>query len=198
MGKLFVLIGKSASGKDTLYRSLLQDRALDLVPYVGYTTRPIRSGELHGREYYYTDEAAMNDYERDGRLIEKRVYHTVHGDWYYYSVDNERVDLSRQNYLYIGTLEAYVPLRRYYGEERVIPIYIQVEDGLRLQRALDRERCQAIPRYAEMCRRFLGDEEDFSEEKLAQAGIVRRFDNEDMDCCLSQIRQLINDKTRAS
>ena len=191
MGKLYVLIGKSASGKDTLYRRLLNDRELDLVPYVGYTTRPVRSGELNGREYYFTDEEAMNACEASGRLIEKRVYHTVHGDWYYYSADNEDVDLSRQDHLYIGTLESFIPLRRYYGPERVIPVYIQVEDGLRLQRALDRERSQAIPRYAEMCRRFLGDEEDFSEEKLKEAGITERFDNEDTDRCLSQIRQLI-------
>ena len=33
----------------------------------------------------------------------------------------------------------------------VIPIYIEVEDGLRLERALCRERQQKEPKYAEMC-----------------------------------------------
>lgn len=52
-------------------------------------------------------------------------------------------------------------MKEYYGEETVCPIYIQVEDGERLQRALIREKQQENPRYAEMCRRFLADQEDF-------------------------------------
>jgi len=191
MGRLFILIGKSASGKDAIYRRLLHDPALPLVPYVGYTTRPIRSGEQNGREYYFTDIQTMENFESSGSLIEKRVYHTVHGDWYYYSVDNETVDLDCHDYLYIGTLQSYLPLREYYGADRVIPVYIEVEDGLRLQRALDRERSQETPRYAEMCRRFLVDEEDFCEENLRKAGIGRRFQNEELDLCLAQIREMI-------
>ena len=191
MGRLFVLIGKSASGKDTVFKRLLHDPQLQLLAYVGYTTRPIRSGEENGREYYFTNAKTMQAYEACGKLIEKRVYHTVHGDWYYYSVDNETIDLDDHDYLYIGTLQSYLPLREYYGEDRVIPIYIEVEDGLRLQRALDRERSQEVPRYAEMCRRFLLDEEDFSEENLQKAGIERRFQNEEMEQCLEQIRELI-------
>lgn len=198
MGRLFILIGKSASGKDAIFKRLLQDPQLKLVPYVGYTTRPIRSGEEHGREYFFTDVETMKAYEADGKLIEKRVYHTVHGDWYYYSVDNALVDLNIHDYLYIGTLQSYIPLREYYGADRVIPIYIEVEDGLRLQRALDRERSQAVPRYAEMCRRFLVDEEDFSEENLQKAGIGRRFENRQMEQCLGEIRELIQEREMGS
>lgn len=55
----------------------------------------------------------------------------------------------------IGTLESYYGMREYFGEEQLIPIYIEVEDGLRLERALCRERQQKEPKYAEMCRRFL-------------------------------------------
>lgn len=191
MGRLYILIGKSASGKDAIYKRLLADPELELVPYVGYTTRPIRSGELDGREYHFTDLEHLQAYEASGKLIEKRVYHTVHGDWYYFSVDDGTLDLDEHDYLYIGTLESFVPLRRYYGPDRVVPVYIQVEDGLRLQRALERERSQQIPRYAEMCRRFLGDEEDFCEENLEKAGIRRRFDNNQLDQCLGQIREMI-------
>ena len=57
----------------------------------------------------------------------------------------------------------------------MVPLYIEVDDGLRLSRALERERKQTEPKYAEMCRRFLADCEDFTEEKIAEAGIVRRF-----------------------
>jgi hypothetical protein len=50
------------------------------------------------------------------------------------------------------------------------------------------------PLYAEMCRRFLADAEDFSEENLKRAGIVRRFENLKMEKCLSEITELIREE----
>ena len=50
MGKIYYLMGKSASGKDHIYEHLIQETALDLKPFVLYTTRPIRSGEQDGSE----------------------------------------------------------------------------------------------------------------------------------------------------
>ena len=187
MGKLYFLMGKSASGKDTIYKRLLKEMP-QLFPYVGFTTRPKREGEQEGREYHFTSVKELKAYEASGRLIEKRVYHTVYGDWYYYSVDTAEVNLEEKDYLYIGTLESFVKIRDYYGKNRVVPIYIQVEDGLRLERALQRERRQQNPGYAEMCRRFLTDSEDFSEEKLAEAGVGKRFENDDLGSCMEKIR----------
>ena len=191
MGRIFFLMGKSASGKDTIYNRLINDRELGLKPYVGYTTRPIRAGEQEGVEYHFSDIDHMAEFEKAGKLIEKRVYHTVYGDWYYFSVDTDEVDLASGDYLYIGTLESYVKMREYYGSGKVVPIYLEVEDGLRLERAIGRERAQKKPGYAEMCRRFLTDSEDFSEEKLAAAGIEMRFDNTDMEECLARIKREI-------
>ena len=88
--------------------------------------------------------------------------------------------MEKHNYLTITTLEAYTEIRRYFGKSAVVPIYIEVEDGERLQRALDRERLQKTPGYAELCRRFLADTEDFSEEKLDEAEIKVRFVNENI------------------
>ena len=188
MGKIFFLKGKSASGKDTIYDRLLHKEGLPLLPYVGYTTRPIRAGEQDGVEYYFTTKEDLDRYKEAGKLIESRVYHTVYGDWYYYSVDSDRVDLSRHDYLYIGTLESYVQMRDYYGADKIVPLYIELDDGLRLERALNRERQQKVPGYAEMCRRFLADSEDFSEENLQKAGIKKRFENTDLDTCIEAIK----------
>ena len=75
-------------------------------------------------------------------------------------------------YVAIGTLEAYTKMRRYFGEEALIPIYLYTDDATRLERAIGREKQQARPNYREVCRRFLADEEDFSDEKLLEAGII--------------------------
>lgn len=191
MGKLFCLLGKSASGKDALYTKLLKDESLDLKAFVGFTTRPRRKGEENGREYFFTSEEEMRAFERAGKLIEKRVYHTFYGDWFYYSVDSEAADLKKYDYLCLGTLESFNALRNWYGKEKVIPLYIEVEDGERLSRALKRERAQKEPGYEEMCRRFLADSRDFSEENLKAAGITRRFENQDLEACKEELAQEI-------
>ena len=86
-------------------------------------------------------------------------------------------------------------MREYYGADRVCPIYIQVEDGERLQRALLREKQQENPKYAEMCRRFLADQEDFSEEKICESGITIRFENDDLNKCVEKIIKYIKSMT---
>ena len=62
-----------------------------------------------------------------------------------------------------------------------------MEDGLRLIRAIERERKQEEPGFEEVCRRFLGDSREFSEENLKAAGITRRFQNNELDQCLKEI-----------
>ena len=191
MGRIICLMGKSSAGKDTIYRRLLEDKALGLRKIVPYTTRPIREGELEGREYFYTDEAGFDRLKSQGKVIEDRAYHTCHGLWRYFTVDDGQIQ-EDGNYLMIGTLEAYGKLREYFGADRLLPVLIELHDGTRLQRALNRELAQADPKYAEMCRRFLADREDFSQEKIEKAGIDRRFVNDELERCLGEIRTYIN------
>lgn len=190
MGKIFYIMGKSASGKDTIFREL-KERCPQLGMVVPYTTRPIRAGEQNGVEYFFTDEAALAKMEAEHKIIEIRSYDTVHGIWKYFTAADGQIDLESSDYLMIGTLESYRKMREYYGEEHLIPLYIEVEDGERLTRALLREQQQAQPKYKEMCRRFLADEEDFSEENLKKLGIRRRFDNSSKEQCLEEITEVI-------
>ena len=195
MGKIFYIMGKSASGKDRIYSILSKDESLGLKRLVLYTTRPIRAGEENGREYYFTDENKLEEFRKNNRLIESRAYNTVHGVWTYFTADDGQINPQGADYLGIGTLESYEKMKEYYGEETVCPIYIQVEDGERLQRALLRERQQENPRYAELCRRFLADQEDFSEENILAAGIRFRFENDDLDNCVGNIIKYIKSMT---
>lgn len=188
MHHLFYLMGKSASGKDTIYREL--QRRLALRPLILHTTRPRRADEQDGREYYFIGQKELEDLRRSNSLIEERTYHTKEGDWTYCTAKNA-VDPAAGSCLGIGTLESYRKLRACFGAETVIPLYIEVEDGIRLQRALDRERAQSEPKYAEMCRRFLTDTDDFSEAQLQSAGIVRRFQNLSLEACIAELEAYI-------
>ncbi|MCR5267287.1 MAG: guanylate kinase [Lachnospiraceae bacterium] len=191
MGKIFYIIGKSSTGKDTIYKRILHDESLHLESVVLYTTRPIRDGEIPDVTYHYVDEDRFQTLKKEGKIIEDRAYNTVHGLWRYFTVNDEALDLKHKDYLIIGVLSSYLSIRDYFGADNVVPIYIEIEDGLRLQRALDREKKPENRRFTEMCRRFLSDTEDFSEDKLAAAGIERRFINDDLERCIEEIRTCI-------
>lgn len=198
MGKIFYLCGKSSSGKDTIFKKILEDGRLDLKTLVPYTTRPIRDGETHGVEYYFTDEAGLQQIEKAGRLIEVRSYDTFHGVWKYFTVNDSQIDLEKYNYIIIGTLASYCKTKVFFGEEVLVPLYIEVDDGIRLQRALDREKTQDKPRYEEMCRRFLADASDFAPEKIREAGIKKIFQNDELNKCIEEVVQYILDNIRDS
>lgn len=190
-GKIYYIMGKSASGKDTVYKELLRLYP-ELREIILYTTRPIRDGEICGREYFFTDEKHLDEYEKKGRLIEKRTYQTMYGPWSYATVDDGQVDIKGRSYIGIGTLESYLRIRDYYGRDRVVPIYIAIDDKTRLLRAIEREAKEESPKYTELCRRYIADEEDFSDEKLAAAGITASYQNIDLDRCIEAIRRDID------
>ena len=186
MGKIYYMMGKSSSGKDTLYKEVL--KALPkLKTLVLYTTRPIREGEQEGIEYHFVTDEELERFEKAGKIIEERTYDTVYGAGKYATIEDGQINLAAYDYLVIGTLESYAGMKKCYGAENLVPIYIEVEDGERLSRALSRERQQEQPKYEEMCRRFLADQKDFSEENLEEAGIVRRYYNDDKVQCLEKI-----------
>ena len=195
MGSIYCIMGKSSSGKDTIFKLLLGRDDLHLKRIVSYTTRPIRSNEKPGEEYNYVSIEEKDALVASGKVIELRKYDTVHGPWFYFTVDDGKIDLEKDDYLVIGTVESFVKIRDYYGSDKVMPIYIEVDDGLRLSRALDRERQQAQPKYEEMCRRFLADQQDFSEENLKAAKITTLFNNdEDSQNTSEKIAQFIKNR----
>jgi len=193
MGKIIYLMGKSSSGKDTIFKELLKRGTVALKTIVPYTTRPIREGERNGVEYFFTDEQGFQEMLAGGKIIEQRSYNTFHGLWRYFTVDDEQIQLKENNYVIIGTLESYLKTREYFGEENLLPVLIELDDGVRLQRALNREKKQKNPKYEEMCRRFLADSEDFADEKIREAGISRRFWNHDLESCLNEISNYIKE-----
>lgn len=192
MCKIFYIMGKSSSGKDTMFENLLEREDLCLQKIVPYTTRPIRTNEIEGEQYHFVTEETLQNLLDEGCVIELREYQVVGGVWKYFTVDDGQVRQNGKNYLAIGTLESFCRMKEYYGDERVVPVYMEVSDDHRLERALKREREQELPNYDELCRRFLADSTDFCEENLQKAGISRRFRNDgDRGECMEEIAAFI-------
>ena len=191
MGRLFFLMGKSASGKDTIYKKLINDRELSLKPVVLYTTRPLRDGETQGKEYYFVKREEMEKIEKEGRIIEKRTYHTMLGDWDYFTADDGQIDLEKNNYLIMGVPDSCESMQNYFGKDRVVPLYLEVDDGDRLMRAIKREKERKKPQYEEMCRRFLADAKDYEKSRLEKLSIHKTFHNNQLEPCFQKIKEEI-------
>ena len=192
--KIIYIMGKSSAGKDTIYKILKEK--MDVNTYVMYTTRPIRDGEIDGITYNFITSEEMKEYidgEKKERLIEYRTYNTVHGPWTYATIDDSQFETDK-DMLMLGTLESYVKVKDNFDKNpdvEVLPIYVEVPDNIRLKRAIEREETQKQPKYAELCRRFIADTNDFSEENLINAGITRRFTNISLDECIEEILEYI-------
>ena len=187
MGRIYYLLGKSATGKDTLYKEILKRRP-KLRTVTMYTTRPIREGETDGVEYFFTGREELERQLASGKVIESRTYQTIAGPWTYYTVDDGQFNVADdESCLMIGTLESYEKMCTYFESGKMFPVYIEVPDGIRLLRAVKREENQKKPNYREVCRRYLADEKDFSEENLERLGITKRYQNTDMEMCVEEI-----------
>ncbi len=187
MGRIYYLLGKSATGKDTLYKEILKRRP-KLRTVTMYTTRPIREGETEGVEYFFTHREELERPLASGKVIESRTYQTIAGPWTYYTVDDGQFNVADdESCLMIGTLESYEKMCTYFEAGKMVPVYIEVPDGIRLLRAVKREENQKKPNYREVCRRYLADEKDFSEENLERLGITKRYQNTDMEICVEEI-----------
>ncbi len=190
MGKIYLLLGKSSTGKDTVFNKLLDNKALKLSTYVSYTTRPMRDGEIEGKEYHFCSEEKYEEYRKNGKIIEERCYNTIMGPWHYFTVNDGSFD-SENDVLMIGTVESFLSVRDYFGGEKVKPVFIDCDDRTRLMRAISREDKREVPQYKEMCRRFVADSDDFSDEKIKAAGIKKRFINDDLERCAAEIAAYI-------
>ena len=98
MGKIYYIMGKSSSGKDSVFKEI-QKRMPELSQITMYTTRPIREGERDGVEYYFTDETGLKKLEEEGRVIELRAYNTKCGVWKYFTVNDGQISLDEKDYI---------------------------------------------------------------------------------------------------
>lgn len=161
--KIVFFIGPSSSGKDTFFAKSKQ--IYQVQPITLLTTRPMRDGEKNGEQYFFISMEEMNNLDANHLLIERRDYEAFNGIWSY-ATRSKEIDLTKFNHITLNTWNAYSKFLKFYPKENLVPIYFDLDKGTRLQRALDREKQAKTSNYAEMCRRFLADAEDFREELI--------------------------------
>ena len=187
MGKIFCIIGKSASGKDVVCSMLLEQKK-SLKRMMSYTTRPAGKDEIDGTHYRFVNEEFIAEKEREGVLIEKSVRDTEYGPALYATIDDGSITFNNGSYLAIRDPAGAQKIKEYYGAKNVVVIHIVVDDGIRLMRALTREMTQPYPKYADMCNRYLDDERDFAN---VQCDFV--CENVDLFKCVEELKKIIKE-----
>ena len=152
---ILAICGKSASGKDTLAKSL----SASISPYyrtnliISDTTRPKRNGEQNGVDYNFLSERTFLQNIQDNKYFE----YTVFRKWYYgtnrNSVSDDAVNIGVFN---VAGLEHMIYLQYWYN---IIPIYLDLNLEERLKRSYQRENKFKL----EFLRRALVDEKDFKD-----------------------------------
>lgn len=187
--KIYFLVGQSSTGKDTIKAKLLSTMP-SLKDYTYCTTRPMRDGEIEGREYFFK---TMKDFENDllsGAVIESRVYNfNGNTSVVYYSLAKE---IDEENYIVVGTPNMCHSYIEYYGSDIVKPIFIVVPDRERLIRAIKREDNNK-GNYKEVARRFYDEFNEYTTENILSLQGVVYVNNDYLEDCVEDIRCIIEE-----
>lgn len=156
--KIIILIGESASGKDSICNEMVKNGFYRIVTH---TTRPMRDNETDGIDYHFDTVDEFMSLVHNDSIIEYRTYDTVFGRWYYGSCA-ENINLNKHDYVIVLTPEGANSFIKYFGAENCIVFYIYAPLYLRKKRAKERGNFK----IDEWERRCITDKEDFSEEKV--------------------------------
>lgn len=148
---LIAIYGKSASGKDTYLNELIKEHP-NLNKILLATSRPPREKEIDGTDYLFVKDKEI---KRDKG---KYLWPIEFNGWTY-AIVKESI---KQDKINIGIFNIYWMTKLFEDCGKtydLIAIEVFEADKTRLLRSLNREN---YPDCAEICRRFLADEKDFS------------------------------------
>lgn len=158
MRKIFAVMGKASTGKDTLTKMLSE--TLELPIALSFTTRPMRVGEKQGVEYNFISDDDFWDLHGCNLLAEYTSYKVASGEIWYYGLTKE--ELEKAEYvLVIVNPDGFKQLTEIYGD-KVCSILIDAPADVRIKRYLDRDAVTE-EKAEECCRRFLADNKDFKD-----------------------------------
>lgn len=148
---MFVICGKSGSGKNTIANELIK-RSYRMI--VTYTTRPKREGEEDGVTYHYIDDSNFDRRVREGFFLEYKEYNTAEGVWYYGSSLSDE-DIQDEKAFIILSPSGVKAVRAL--DKSIVMIYLYANRGTIKERLLKRG-----DNKNESARRMMHDIEDFA------------------------------------
>jgi len=132
---ILVLMGPSATGKDTIQRILMNK---GFSPIVSTTTRPRRTKEIHGKDYFFVSDEEFEKLIAENKFVEYRTYNTVQdGKPAVWKYGSPAVDAANGNYVVVLDKQGADDYKKYYNERsvRCFTVLVKTSDEIRRQRA---------------------------------------------------------------
>ncbi len=186
--KVIVICGFSASGKDKITKYISDNYNYKMV--ISHTSRPIRPSESQGNTYYFISKQQFEDMIAKNEFIECRKYNTIYKgmiDLWYYGVHKDSIDLTKNNYIVVLDVKGLIEFKKHF-KGNIISFFINVDEPTRKQRCINREDFDET----EWARRWLDDEENFTEEVINKE-VDFIVENYDFDECVNEILDKIGE-----
>lgn len=189
--KLYVLIGKSGSGKSTIEQEV--DRLGVAHKIISTTTRKKRSYEINSVDYYFISQTVFNIYLKQGQYAEHSTYPTVWGDASY-GINKNDIRLDEGNAIAVVNPHGYYQLVKNLGKENVIGIYIERDDRERILSAIKRDNSSNLKSIlAEVLRRLETDEVDFANIKNDVDYVI---ENNVLSSAITRVLKIIENESK--
>ena len=181
--KILVISGFSGAGKDTIAKLIIEQNS-DYNFVVSHSTRPMRPDESQGDPYYFISDNEMCTMSFNNELIEGRCYNSIDGNWFYAA----HKDQIKQDKPYVVVLDVlgYREVKKHFGD-RVVGIFIHVDDETRLERAKSRQDFN----IDEWNRRLKDDKTQFDLDTVSKE-YSHIIDNNNLNSAMNGINKIIS------
>ena len=188
--KLFVILGKSCSGKTTILNEVLSK--LEIPVLLSSTTRPPRENEVNGREYNFV---TMSDFDTDYKnedILEYDVFRidSIRQSWVYYTKKSDLLLPQTSQIKVVSPTGLAQLMSNKELRDNIVSIYIDADDKLRQKRYLTRSISPD-----NMNDRFARDEKAF--QHLFTDYIILNDENTSIHEASNQLIDIIEKELRA-
>lgn len=189
IGKLFLIVGPSGSGKGTVIK-MLQNKFKGFVYPISYTTREPREREKDGESYHFITKEKFKQMIAEDDFLE---YAVVHSDNYYGTAKTEILNALSQGAVVIREvdIQGFHAIRKMIPKENLVSIFMKVPN---LNDLKGRIEMRGAIEPEELQRRL-----DSAQKELAQAGDCDyQVHNEwgKMKACVSDVEGIILDEIK--
>ena len=136
--KLFVLVGKSASGKSTILNDVLSK--LDIPVLLSNTTRPPRDNEIDGVDYNFVDMHTFDTDYKNENILEYDVFRldSLKQTWVYYTKKSDLLLPQTSQIKVVSPTGLAQLMSNKELKDNIVSIFIDSPDKLRQKRYLSR------------------------------------------------------------
>lgn len=182
---MIVLLGKTASGKDTILNELV--KKYNYRKMITYTTRPMRKGEIQDKTYHFISGEEFLKKKEEGFFLECNEFDTADGIWKYGSAKEDYLNATDDTII-ILTPSGLSALKVYIARQKVdidiVSIYIYANNKTisnRLKKRGDKKE--------EADRRIKADNVDFKNVVDMADKIFYNNDTNDLDEVVKKVHE---------